>query len=731
MCPLVSNVAKKVSLAVLSQLITFTLLLLLYPIRVQRLSRKRTSFAALWTANCLRIPSSFDPASLLYPIFLPVYVALSLPSANDTAVFSNIVLSLSSIPYQLIPRSSSQKRCHVVHWCIASVPLFVSTAVSHRSSPIYTPDHASTATTGEFSPEFLLYLYPLHQAIVPVLRDLTSTSLLSAERQLLSIGLINLLIHSASPQTVILKALLWGGGIAVLVFCEPVLRWGVMLARIPRWRFRRSGQVVRARNIFLEVFNRPVDSRRRGGSDADEDGAPGFDLKAGTQSKRSGPDHFSWNSTRPPVALQQKPGSEGNLGLNGVRSSGGMESHLDLSKAHLQRHTILDADNSPLQGQTLSEQLSSCRPMETLPFYVRSYLSLSPSQASLRKWLYAAYVYASILSIVVLGIRPYVEHHALDGQEPFGWALGYLFGNIRWFRFQVVTRNLESWICLPPSVEKHVSPSDDRSSVEHIRSDILGAANTRLMLMGYFLLILAMGIGTVIRLSNRVEVDTRRKVFHGMMVVMFLPATFIDPTFAAFSMALVLAVFLLLDVFRASQLPPVSKPLASFLSPYIDGRDLRGPVVVSHIFLLIGCAVPLWLSLAGIDRTGQGCWAGWDVLPRDVGMVGGVICVGMGDAAASLVGRRFGRRKWPWSGGKSLEGSIAFTVAVMSGLGIARTWLWVGGWPGYHDGSWSQMTVKCAIAATGASLTEAVLTGGNDNVMVPVVLWLFITGLGI
>jgi dolichol kinase len=38
---------------------------------------------------------------------------------------------------------------------------------------------------------------------------------------------------------------------------------------------------------------------------------------------------------------------------------------------------------------------------------------------------------------------------------------------------------------------------------------------------------------------------------------------------------------------------------------------------------------------------------------------------------------------------------------------------------------------KAGLAAGLASLTEAVLTGGNDNVVVPVVLWLCVKGLRI
>lgn len=112
-------------------------------------------------------------------------------------------------------------------------------------------------------------------------------------------------------------------------------------------------------------------------------------------------------------------------------------------------------------------------------------------------------------------------------------------------------------------------------------------------------------------------------------------------------------------------------------------------------------------------------------------MISGVVCVGMGDAAASLIGRRFGRRRWCWSGGKSLEGSFAFAVAVVLGLSAAKLWLRAAGWVGEGADRWGMTLAKATIAATGASMTEAVLTGGNDNVIVPVVLWLLVRGLGI
>lgn len=358
------------------------------------------------------------------------------------------------------------------------------------------------------------------------------------------------------------------------------------------------------------------------------------------------------------------------------------------------------------------------------------FLSFSLEQARVRKWTYAGLVYLMTAATVLGPIRLYVSTKALRGHEPFGWALGYLFGNIPHLRFLIVCNNLERWIALPANRDDISSAGE--FSIEYLRQQRLGAANTRLLMCIYCVSVLLVGLFAVLRLTSVVEVDTRRKIFHGIMVAMLLPTIFVDPCFIALALGLILAIFLLLDLFRASQLPPISKPLTSFLAPYVDGRDHRGPVIVSHIFLLIGCAIPLWLSLAAAPRNGDGPWAGWETPVRDISMISGVVCVGMGDAAASLIGRRYGRTKWYWAGGKSLEGSIAFSVAVTIGLMASWIWLRLGGWVPWPNATVTMDTLgKCAIAGIGASLLESTLTAANDNVVVPIGLWLLVRGLQI
>ncbi|KAL4804228.1 hypothetical protein BDV18DRAFT_142756 [Aspergillus unguis] len=651
------------------------------------------------------IPSSFDPAPLLYPILIPVYVALSLSKHDPTLLMPNILLALASIPPTVIPMHDLVHGQSVIHWLLTLLPILVSEQLSWGS---IRPTPLSLRGVNSQS---LTLVFPLHQALIPTLDFLLSTSILPAELQLLTAALINLFLFAASPQAEILKALLWLGSLCIFISCRQVLHWEVALARIPSWKFRRtpSGSTS-AKNIFNLLDHRICQKLSRAGSSEE------------LTSDSDSPDSRLTSASR-------------------------RTTHEPREKTPLESPPENVADEfTPRQASPISEDVprsekarttAKGRRKRSMTPELASFLSMTVPQIQVRKWLYGIYVYLSVIAIVLGPVRKYVGERALQGEDPFGWALGYLLGNVSWFRFWVITSSLERWIPIPARLDTSLSSAFCHlGRVEHLRQTALGEASTRLVIIAYCIVVLVTGIAIVFRLGTFAEVDTRRKVFHGTMVLMFLPTVYVDPAFCALAMALVLAIFLLLDLFRASQLPPISRPLTNFLAPYVDGRDYRGPVIVSHIFLLIGSAIPLWLSLADVPRTGEFPWKSWDVQTRDVSMLSGVICVGLGDAAASLVGRRFGRRKWFWGGGKSIEGSLAFAVAVTAGLMFAQGWLALGQWPvsGY-DGpkqfSWPVAFVKAALAAGGASATEAVLTGCNDNVVVPVVLWLLVRGLGV
>ncbi|KAI1124499.1 hypothetical protein F5Y10DRAFT_249175 [Nemania abortiva] len=681
----------------------------------------------------ITVPSSFDPAPLFYPPIITLLVSSLIAVDNSAILLPNIILALCSLPRALIPTvSSNSQDVSPLHWVLTSVPL----AMSRIPSDLVTAreaDERMDALPTALSPEAVILLYPLHCNLLRVLHALTTTSLLTAELQLLSIGLINILLLSSSPQINILKAMLWVGGLDILVSCSKPIQWGISLARVPKWRFKRPPSPVKQKPGFLstlmswrrmrhDLFHSPLDSSSCSSceaiDDADDTDDPNTQVSRGLGRVRP-------SNTGSTLSIRDFDVTSFS-GIDDAHA-GGKET------VKVRRHTLPTTSRQ----RKRHTHTPSGRKKRSASISIKAFVSLTYAQAIIRKWVYASYVYACIIGAIfvpfpTIGVKEVVARESLHGDEPVGWALGYLFGDIQWFRWQVVSRNLGWWIRLPLRLSQDTGQAVEHGWVERLRASF-GEANTRLLLSAYCLVIIAAGLTIVFRLSPICEVDTRRKVFHFMMVAMFLPTTYIDPCFVALALSIVLAAFLLLDLLRASQLPPLSKPLAFFLAPYVDGRDLRGPVVISHIFLLIGCAIPLWLSLGSLPRTDYGHLEGWSIPTREIAMVSGVVCVGLGDAAASLIGRRYGHRKWLWGGGKSLEGSAAFASAVFLGLTAAHMWLRLGGWTAtnQHVDTWQTTMQKTGACAGMASLTEAVLTGGNDNVIVPIVLWACVKSLGV
>ncbi|KAK4904079.1 dolichol kinase [Elasticomyces elasticus] len=735
----VLKTAKEWKIELLSYLLLIVALVLVYPVKLSIVDT-RAQHTKLWQR--FRVPASFDPATVLYPPLLPVLVALSVSPTNSAVVLPNIILGLASLPQRLFPRSSRLGGFNVVHWLISIVPLILSENTNYfASSTLKKPYMLKSGPPVGLASEVLVSLYPLHHTLLVPLHYLTTSSLLITELHLLSVALINLLYLASSPQTVILKTCLWLGGVPLFFLCWPVLRWNVTLARVPRWKLRRSGHSAEERKSLVDAVSDLINIQRATAafrsaddpdSDADED-----ESETSIKDRLNGvPKLFTRLRTTSFGAFEicePKSAIEPRVMANGHSSN-------DVSvQRHVRRNT-LPGRPIPEPEQRQSSTKRKSRSM------LAWYLQLTPQQVERRKWLYAEFVYLVIVVVTLGPVRSYIMANALQGQDPFGWAISYLFGQIDLVRFAVEATGLHLWIPLPVAASswrdlRFGLPLD----VSGIR-EILGSANVRLLLLAYWLAVIACGLLAVFYLTAFVEVDTRRKVFHGVMVAVLLPTVFIDPCYCALGLGLVLAVFLLLEIIRAGLVPPLGSAIGRFVAPYVDGRDLRGPVVVSHIFLLIGCAVPLWFSLASIDRTGDQPWTGWELAEnaRESAMLAGVICVGMGDAAASLIGRRYGRRKWIWVGGKSLEGSTAFAVAVTLGLMGGKLWQVVGWWEDAvgsldcHVGgegttallvAWSTSLAKAIFCACAASFMEAVLTGANDNVVVPVALWLLVKGV--
>ena len=221
------------------------------------------------------------------------------------------------------------------------------------------------------------------------------------------------------------------------------------------------------------------------------------------------------------------------------------------------------------------------------------------------------------------------------------------------------------------------------------------------------------------------------------------------------SMAIAFALLVFGEVVRCCGIPVVSERLQAFMAGFADERD-SGPVYITHLALLLGVAVPMWLAPADDGAAGEGGRRGGG---GSVGLLGtaateeresgailsggngpggcsglawllvsasGMVCLGLGDTAASVVGVLAGRTRLFAGSRKTVEGTLAGAAAML--LGCAGLWAWdrwaaragladscMGICPQHNAASWPVV----AMVTVGAALLEAV-THQLDNLVVPI-----------
>jgi len=182
-----------------------------------------------------------------------------------------------------------------------------------------------------------------------------------------------------------------------------------------------------------------------------------------------------------------------------------------------------------------------------------------------------------------------------------------------------------------------------------------------------------------------------RKLYHLLALLIFGPSMILTPDFMALSFAIACALLLYIEYIRICRVPPLGKWLHSYLRSYTDSRD-EGTTILTHIYLLVGCALPLWLFRSTGNPLATCC---------------GLVVLGAGDAAGAIVGSNVGRCYWP-GGRKTVEGTIAMFVASLATLVVFARFESVS----------SAMVAPTIVATVLTCLLEA-LTKQIDNLILP------------
>ena len=237
-----------------------------------------------------------------------------------------------------------------------------------------------------------------------------------------------------------------------------------------------------------------------------------------------------------------------------------------------------------------------------------------------------------------------------------------------------------------------------------------------------------------------------RKIYHIAVVTMFSPAVIVMDAetlfFLSLSMGGAVCLFLAAEFLRCFLLanalsghtnghsPAIDllKALDAFLASFQEhsetsyqqeqqSRILMRPIIFSHISLLLGVGLPIWLycryaldPLAAVTShhtsTMDAGGSGLDLSLRPL-LIIGMATVGVGDTAASVFGSLFGRLRWPNS-----RKTYLGTVAAFVSMEIYALWM---------TALWRlppKLSMCMAVTFFLAALAEAVTTE-NDNILLP------------
>lgn len=211
----------------------------------------------------------------------------------------------------------------------------------------------------------------------------------------------------------------------------------------------------------------------------------------------------------------------------------------------------------------------------------------------------------------------------------------------------------------------------------------------------YWVVVLALvSIPTFCLLSlpaSTISVVVARKWFHLIAVLLFGPITWQFPHLLSLGYAVATCVLLVIETVRRD-IPA----LQSFYMTFLDDRkDNDGHIIVSHMFLILGCAAPLWISQAIVKD---------EVTTQSLLLAQfGVIVIGVGDAMGAVVGKGIGKYRWG-ENLRTLEGSLAMLLStVLAGAVTCRS---------------NRDMVALLAAATFSTVLEA-FTMHLDNLALP------------
>lgn len=229
--------------------------------------------------------------------------------------------------------------------------------------------------------------------------------------------------------------------------------------------------------------------------------------------------------------------------------------------------------------------------------------------------------------------------------------------------------------------------------------EFITRSQVRSQFMITWISVLALAIPVVFFASHKdwITLNIRRKVWHFLIAGSLAYPLTQEPTFTAIAVVGSIFVFIAIEFLRGTRLTFVGGILNDQLKRFQDFKDSSGPLNLSYIYLLAGVSLPLIVSILLDDVVSLRSYIG-------------LVTLGVGDSFASIIGRRFGKRKWA-GGSRTFEGTFAFVVSTFLGFLLVDAYLLP---ESSRVHNWENVLIVSLIggAVEGASTM-------NDNVLIP------------
>lgn len=236
-----------------------------------------------------------------------------------------------------------------------------------------------------------------------------------------------------------------------------------------------------------------------------------------------------------------------------------------------------------------------------------------------------------------------------------------------------------------PLTVKHLLSIENEDPLNWL-INYISSSQTRKTILVVWLTSLFVLIPNVLVFKSNFTLNTSRKVWHFLILLLITQPFRMDPDFVKLSLAGTIVLFLSVEYLRYLKLEPFGAYIDSQLRLFSDFRDEKGPIIISYIYLIIGIATPLLINNSPV----------------------GLISLGVGDSLASIIGGKWGRSFWPGTT-KTIEGTMAFILSTSAAAFLFKQYL------GYFTNI-SQWNLYIVCAFSGLLEGNSVM---NDNILIP------------